>query len=773
MPWDVDGREEEEGEEGQPPCSFSSLVLPCSAPREEQDSVLPVGAIVRPFAECPAVQEPPPALCGECAAYMNRFCSLRGGSAWTCCFCGTENCFKEDGSRRQVDTDVQYILPSTNSFVAGVAPDIKLATGPFRNRGGSRSGEALIWVIDGTMPGAMMRRLAESLRLMRHSNAAVDLLGLIIYTGAVSVYRLGRAGAAVAEVLPGLTPLSDPKLDYLLGERAGSLFVEAHEGWDAMLDLLVLLAGPVEKKGPRRKSWCLKSDKKRCLGAAVECGLWMARASGCRSSRLLVLSSGCPNYGPGAVSSSFALGSAGADIDDATLALACDYFSALSDKALTQGTGIDVFCAGFTSVGAPAISALVQASGGYALSLPDFSADLARTLERSLSGQFMSRVGGKPGCIVDIRTSNGWSVHRVICPGARSWDAFKQVDPAADLFEGAWDMPEWEGLHRLSLGRQDRSTSLALYLCPVPDEMDGVEDEMHLQVVVKVMDREGTAIVRVITSCAKVSFSLIDYFKSLNPIIAGSLIAKQVLLQSLWSSTREATDRERMSIASAAVDHAVRGVGRLWRYCSSMSNEEPSRGALSIPAQLTGLFEILFHLRRGTLLGNTPQNSDERHLSALLLLKLGAEGCVRSIVPALYMYVADSEGEPSLCTCHLETLAMLPDRILVMDAWDCIYVWRGDATEKGSQVWRHCKSLALHMAKGRFPSARLMCLEPGSPGCRYLTSRLEPSHRDPQWCLAQRENLNEIDLAAMSELHAEFPPSDDMSLREYMWKMLS
>ena len=94
------------------------------------------------------------------------------------------------------------------------------------------------------------------------------------------------------------------------------------------------------------------------------------------------------------------------------------------------------------------------------------------------------------------------------------------------------------------------------------------------------------------------------------------------------------------------------------------------------------------------------------------------------------------------------------------------------AVDSSHPSWQECIKAANALRRDRFPVASLIVLEHGSLWCRHLTSRLEPSHKDPVWCLEQRAKAGEIDLGSLSTLRAELPPSEDLSMREYLWKLV-
>lgn len=81
------------------------------------------------------------------------------------------------------------------------------------------------------------------------------LVALVVFTGVVSVYRLGRAGAAVADVLPGRETLSEAVGGMLGGGGRGgrwlTIFIENTVGFLGAIDIpgVVLEGGTPQYAG--------------------------------------------------------------------------------------------------------------------------------------------------------------------------------------------------------------------------------------------------------------------------------------------------------------------------------------------------------------------------------------------------------------------------------------------------------------------------------------------------------------------------------------------
>jgi hypothetical protein len=166
----------------------------------------------------------------------------------------------------------------------------------------------------------------------------------------------------------------------------------------------------------------------RCVGEALQVAIDLL-ASACagagptRTSRILLFTNGCPNFGDGSVVSAAGIGTGllpyhlpprrRADVvDPMHLQRAVEFFGVLSRAASEMGVAVDVFCCGSLELALPAYHAIVEPSSGYVLSSPTFTdSQFAPNLQHVLRRTFPSGLHGTPlrddnwvdGCIVDVR----------------------------------------------------------------------------------------------------------------------------------------------------------------------------------------------------------------------------------------------------------------------------------------------------------------------------------------------------------------------------------
>ncbi len=743
---------------------FSKTV--CSDP-SVFDEGLPCGALVEPFSvgsrpanEFAALRNDIPR-CVHCSAVQNRLCFVEasgGGEKWVCSFCY--------GSNDNPSVNFESLGPVMD-YEAQSSPFFEphLMTGPHRggmigNRG------ACVWVVDGMLPSTSLLTLSRNFEaLCADFSLPVRSWGLVIFTGVVSVYRLARGGAALAEVLPGDCFPDESIVNKTFGDSVGSFFMEGcgpnvntESPLAHVLSMLAARRRDSPGCGGSRGRWKQKGRNKvkRCLGAAVKCALELMRISGQGGGRLIVCLSGAPNTGPGATIRC-APGALVEDIGENMLADTQDTYHGLSQAAVLQETCIDVLCADYGHLGAQSLETLVRGCGGYVLPLHNFGDQFRRTADILLSTQrtVASVVH------LELRVSLGWLLGNVVGPvrladstmeGSGSSSASKKRASSTSVVT-----------HHLTMGKVDPLVGIAVYIKRESKEIDP-PPSCTVQVVARWTGENGNLLTRILTSSASVShFS--NFVSGLDVDIVSALLAKRVILSSLNRRNGE-TEQQTLAFGRSMVDNAVRNVYEAAREYGSDKTVRVL--PLNIPYQLRRIQQRLFHLWRGPLLGHMVSNADERYLYAELLLK----GCLKAtlglIGPSLHvMDPVDTQNSTRLL--QSETLCLLPDRILLVDTWDVLYIWVGsevDASSEAKSARISCMKLAEDMCKKdtRLPAALIQVVEAGESWSRFVTTRLEPSHKDaPQ--PGEHSKISHIRRLLCKEMN-----TDDLSFNAYIMK---
>lgn len=121
-----------------------------------------------------------------------------------------------------------------------------------------------------------------------------------------------------------------------------------------------------------------------------------------------------------------------------------------------------------------------------------------------------------------------------------------------------------------------------------------------------------------------------------------------------------------------------------------------------------------------------------------------------------------------------ETLALLSDSIVVLDAEREIFVWIGyeRLLLQEDPVYDACIALALSLTQERYPPSIIRVVKEGSSNSRYVLCNLIPSHKDPvEASMKTLPVLETLPPPLLKKHYGKFMRTDDMSFREYMTKI--
>jgi predicted nucleic-acid-binding Zn-ribbon protein len=468
---------------------FSSSKAP-PGPGPENSCELPLGFIWTPLSPSNNVSvipsedtTLPPVLCLTCLAYLNLYASfdLETG-VWICPLCESKNIapkevFATDGALSSVL--VSPGLEFRQSIVG--------ATPAATENPGDLDVCNIILVLDTNLSCIEAQGVGSAIQSIVADiadNPCRINIGLIIFGQSVSIYQLGIYGMASADVFATHSGLTEDHLNdrsYLLTVEKGdsdlnnlmrcisaaygiSLSAENQENESGENSTAMATVSRMERLRERKEArirrqqssssgtvdddegnhalakspWTLAKEEAksappvRCTGEAIQCAIDLATAGStntARTSRILLFTDGCPNYGDGSVVSSEAAstapgrGRAVLNVDPHTLSRAVQYFDIIARSASEAGVAIDVLCTGALELGLPSYQALVLPSAGYVLPHVTFATPhLKNNLGFVLKHTFVSTApmnesvddSGLPsshgevwmdGCIIDVRTS--------------------------------------------------------------------------------------------------------------------------------------------------------------------------------------------------------------------------------------------------------------------------------------------------------------------------------------------------------------------------------
>jgi len=151
--------------------------------------------------------------------------------------------------------------------------------------------------------------------------------------------------------------------------------------------------------------------------------------------------------------------------------------------------------------------------------------------------------------------------------------------------------------------------------------------------------------------------SVSAYLESVQDEVAAVLIAKRTLLRAKNHS--DAVDMQK------TIDERVKDIAL------KFGSQVPKSKLYRFPKELSLLPELLFHLRRGPLLGSIIGHEDERSVLRNLFLNASFDLSLRMIAPRCLMH--REKGTFEELPAH--DLAMQSDAAVVLDHGTDVFIW--------------------------------------------------------------------------------------------------
>jgi protein transport protein SEC23 len=280
-------------------------------------------------------------------------------------------------------------------------------------------------------------------------------------------------------------------------------------------------------------------------------------------------------------------------------------------------------------------------------------------------------------------------------------------------------------------------------------------DHVYFQFAAHYSTLYQAQVTRVVTVRLPTTTSVSTYLQSVDDEVAAVLIAKKTVLKA--KSVRDLADMR------ASVDERLKDIAQ------KFGNTLPKSKLRSFPASLAKLPELLFHLRRGPLLGSIIGHEDERAVYRSLYLQAGFDLSLRMMAPRLLMH----RGAGTFEELPAHDLALQSNAVIVLDHGTDFFIWTGldiaadEAQSAGSQA--ACLTLAHELTEQRFPAPRLLAFKEGSSQARYLKARLIPAHKDPPYEQDARfPQLRSLSVEQRARLKNSFVQTDESSFCEWM-----
>lgn len=689
------------------------------------------GAIVSPGREIspgPQIIQRDPHRCQNCGAYANLYCNiLLGSGQWQCVICKSLN-----------GSEGEYIAPSKEelrNLPELSSPLVDYIQTPSKRPGfipvsESRISAPIVLVIDECLDEQHLQHLQSSLHAFVDSLPPTTKLGIVFYGRMVSVYDFSEESVASADVLPGDKSPTEESLRALI-YGTGVYLSTIHASLSVAHSILSSLT-PYKLNLP-------EVQRDRCLGTAVEVALAiiqgpspeMSRGVVKRpggNSRIIVCAGGPCTYGSGSVPHSVN--------HPNYLHLqksALKWMDNLGCEAHRRNTVVDILCAGTCPVRVPLLQPLAKSSGGVLILHDDFGEAFGVNLQRA-----SARAAGSHG-LLEIRCSDNISINQVVGPGEEahvdSHESFKNDSALA--------------IQMLSV---EETQSFAVSM---ENRADIKSDFVYFQFAIQYSNIYQADIARVITVRLPTVDSISAYLESVQDEVAAVLIGKKTLLRA--KSFSDALDM-RLTLDERIKDIAIK-----------FGSQVPKSKLYRFPRDMSQLPELLFHLRRGPLLGSILGHEDERSVLRSLFLNASFDLSLRMLAPRCLMHREGGTFEE----LPAYDLAMQSDAAVVLDHGTDVFIWLGAEVAaqegKNAAALAACRTLAEELTELRFPAPRILAFKEGSSQARYFVSRLIPAHKDPPYEQEARfPQLRTLSADERTKLKSSFVHFDDPSFCEWM-----
>lgn len=496
----------------------------------------------------------------------------------------------------------------------------------------SRTSAPVVLVIDECLDEPHLQHLQSSLHAFVDSLPQTTRLGIILYGRTVSIYDFSEESVASADVISGAKSPSAESMKSLiygtgvyLSPMHASLKV-AHEIFSSLRPYTLNVS---------------EASRDRCVGTAVEAALAIIqgpsaemsrgvvrRAGG--NSRIIVCAGGPITYGPGSVPHSMT--HPNYPYMEKT---AIKWMENLGREAHRHNTVVDILCAGTCPLRVPVLQPLAKASGGVLVLHDDFGEAFGVDLQRAAT-----RAAGSHG-LLEVWCSDDILITQVIGPGeeahSETHETFKS-DAALCI-------------QMLSV-EETQSFSLSM-----ENKRDIKSDHVFFQFAFHYSDVYQADVSRVITFKLPTVDSVSAYLQSVENEAAAVLISKRTLL--IAKNQKDAVDMR------ATVDERIKDIAL------KFGSQVPKSKLYSFPKELSSLPELLFHLRRGPLLGNIIGHEDERSVLRNLFLNASFDLSLRMVAPRCLMHQEGGTFEE----LPAYDLSMQSDKAVILDHGTDVFIW--------------------------------------------------------------------------------------------------
>lgn len=712
---------------------------------ESTRMVVPLSCLYSPIkerADLPPIQYDP-LMCtrNNCRAILNPFVQVDyRAKMWSCNFCFQRNPFPQQYHGITEQHQPAELIPNFSTI------EYTLMRAPCNP-------PVFLILLDTCMDEEDLQAVKDSLQMSLSLLPPNALVGLVTFGKMVQVHELGCEGISKCFVFRGTKDMTAKQIQDMLCIGKGSLASNAnrsapnapqpgqqqnhlpsnkflqplHKCDVALTDILSEL---------QRDPWPVTQGKRflRSTGCALSIAVGLLECTYPNTgARIMMFCGGPCTQGPGMV------------VDDELkhpirshhdiekdnakyMKKAFKFYEALANRAATNGHVIDIYSCALDQTGLHEMKAISNFTGGHMVMADSFCTSLfQQTFQRVFAKDEKNEFKMAFGATVEVKTSKELKVQGCI---GHCVSTHNKAPNISDSEMGIGGTNQWKicGLYP--------SNTLAFYFevvnqhnAPIPQGGRG-----FIQFITQYQHSSGQKRVRVST----IPRNWVDASQNVPMVAAGfDQEAAAVLM------ARVAIHRAETEDGSDVLRWLDRMLIRLCQKFGEYQKDDPS--SFRFNEQFTLYPQFMFHLRRSQFLQVFNNSPDE---TSYYRNKLNVEDLTQSLImiqPILYSYSFNGPPEPVL----LDTSSILPDRILLMDTFFQLVIYRGETIDQWQKAGYHnlpeyenFKQLlqapeddAQDILQTRFPMPRYVVTEAGKSQGRFLLSKVNPSqtHNNMAW----------------------------------------
>lgn len=661
----------------------------------------------------------------DCGAILNPYCMVDFRSkTWACPLCRQRNPFPQMYAEYMTEQNLPQELIPTNTTIEYQLPNPVVAP------------PAFLFVLDTSLIDAELEQMKDSVLqaiTMMPSNA---LVGLITYGTVCYVHELGFADMPKSFAFRGNKEVSASQVAGQLGlaargsAGAGSNQASAAAGRRFLLPVSeceYILSTILEDL--QKDSWATPSGKRpsRCTGVAMSVAVGLLEATYMQNAaRIVLVTGGPPTVGPGMV--------VGKELSEAIRSFsdlqkdqqnarytkpAQKFYSAIAQRAVNAGHGIDIFACNLDQTGLFELKTLSEKTGGAivladSFSMHVFKHSFKRMFDVDPAGYLQMGFNARLDCL----TSPDLKVCGVIGTCA---SANKKASNVSDTIIGEGGTNQWQ------LGVLDHRTTLGFYFEPSAATTQPTANSArqgYIQFLTSYHHPSGRKRLRVTTVSARFADS------NLNGLNTGFDQEAAAVLMARYAVNK--SENEDPLDTLRWVDRMlIRLVSKFAEY----RKDDPQSFHLS--PEFTIYPQFMYHLRRSPFLSTSNMSPDEACYYRTHLLRESTLNSLVMIQPALQEYSFEGFARPVL----LDATSLKPNVILLLDSFFYVVIWRGetiqawyDAGYQDKEEYASFKQLlaependARVVLNERFPVPKFVVTSNGGSQERFLKSKVNPS----------------------------------------------